>query len=36
MKVLCLAACLQEWVDYDENAEQAVGIYELRHQFVKV
>lgn len=25
----------REWVDYDENAQQAVGIYEIRHQFVK-
>jgi len=24
-----------EWADYDENAEQSVSIYELKHQFVK-
>lgn len=24
-----------EWADYDENTAQAVGIYEVRHQFVK-
>jgi len=34
-KLFCWLVCLQEWADYDENAKQAVGIYEMRHQFVK-
>ncbi|CAH0560595.1 unnamed protein product [Brassicogethes aeneus] len=25
----------KEWVDYDENKQQSVGIYEFEHRFVK-
>ena len=27
---------LQDWSDYDENTAQAVGIYEVTHQFIKL
>lgn len=27
---------LQDWSDYDEHAGEAVGIYEVTHQFIKV
>lgn len=30
---LCL---LQEWADYDEQAQESVGIYEVTHKFVKL
>lgn len=26
----------KEWVEYDDKANQSVGIYELQHRFVKV
>ena len=26
---------LQDWTDYDEKAQESVGIYEVAHQFVK-
>nr|KAF6504561.1 CXXC motif containing zinc binding protein [Rousettus aegyptiacus] len=25
----------QDWTDYDEKAQESVGIYEVTHQFVK-
>jgi len=25
----------KEWVDFDENSNQSVGIYELQHKFIK-
>ena len=27
---------LQEWVDYDEKVNESVGIYEIKHKFVKL
>jgi len=26
----------EEWCDYDENAKETVGVYELEHKFVKM
>lgn len=26
----------KEWVDYDENIKESVGVYEFQSQFVKV
>ncbi|KAH7982371.1 hypothetical protein HPB52_004285 [Rhipicephalus sanguineus] len=26
----------KEWAEYDEEGKQAVGIYDLEHQFIKV
>ncbi|KAG3283198.1 hypothetical protein H1C71_033726 [Ictidomys tridecemlineatus] len=26
---------LKDWTDYDEKAQESVGIYEVTHQFVK-
>jgi len=25
-----------EWVDYDENSKESVGIYEVSHKFIKL
>ena len=35
---VCLSSLYQDsdWVDYDEQASQSVGIYNIEHKFVVV